>query len=64
MSRQEFLDEVQQKIVADRVVDPRETTRNVLSVIASYIGAGEMEKVMLSFPQDMRSLFPALAPAA
>jgi uncharacterized protein (DUF2267 family) len=64
MSRQEFLDTIQESIVADRVIDPRETTRNVLSVVAGYIGSGEMEKVMHSFPQDMQSLFPALAHAA
>lgn len=58
MSRQEFLDTIQENIVADRVIDPRETTRNVLSVVAGYIGAGEMEKIMHSFPQDMQSLFP------
>jgi uncharacterized protein (DUF2267 family) len=63
MSRDEFLAAVQEKIVADRVIDPVETTQNVLSVVASYVGAGEMEKVMHSFPHDMQSLFPAPAEA-
>src|SRR5437763_8923030 len=31
-----------------------------LSVIASYIGAGEMDKVKHSFPRDMQNLFPRL----
>jgi uncharacterized protein (DUF2267 family) len=64
MSRQEFLDAIREKIVADRVIDPLETTQAVLSVAAGYIGAGEMEKVLHSFPHDMQSLFPALASAA
>ena len=37
---------------------------NVLAVIASHIGAGEMTKAMGSFPRDMQPLFPALASAA
>jgi uncharacterized protein (DUF2267 family) len=64
MSRQEFLDSVQGKIVADRVIDPAETVQNVLAVVASHTGDGELEKVMHSFPRDMQSLFPALASAA
>jgi uncharacterized protein (DUF2267 family) len=64
MSRQEFLNTVQQKIVAGRVIDPLETARTVLSIVASYVGVGEMTKLMHSFPHDMQSLFPALASAA
>jgi uncharacterized protein (DUF2267 family) len=64
MSRQEFLDAVQEKIVAGRVIDPVETVQSVLSVVASHIGAGEVGKLMHSFPHDMQSLFPALASAA
>src|SRR5205814_10234829 len=33
-------------------------------VAGRYTGAGEMHKVMHSLPQDMQSLFPALAAAA
>ena len=51
-------------MVAGRVIDPLETAQCVLSVMATYIGAGEMTKVMHSFPHDMQSLFTALAPAA
>jgi uncharacterized protein (DUF2267 family) len=64
MSRQEFLDAIQEKIVARRVVDPLATAQSVLSVAARYVGVGEMTKVMHSFPNDMQSLFPALATAA
>src|SRR5215217_2299826 len=52
MSLEEFLMVVQSKIVADRVIDPVETVQNVLGVIASHTGHGELEKVMLSFPKD------------
>jgi uncharacterized protein (DUF2267 family) len=44
MSRQEFVDAVQQKIVAGCVIDPLETAQSVLSVVGSYVGAGEMTK--------------------
>src|SRR5919109_60703 len=64
MSRQEFLDAVRAKIVADRVIDPAETVQNVLAVIASHVGDGELQKVMHSFPHDIQSLFPAIASAA
>ena len=64
MSREEFLAEVQAKIVADRVIDPVETVRNVLTVIASHTGNGELEKIMLALPKDMQSLSPVLASAA
>jgi len=64
MSRGEFLEAIREKIVAGRVIDPVETTQGVLAVVSSYTGAGEMHKVMHSFPQDMQSLFPALASAA
>jgi uncharacterized protein (DUF2267 family) len=55
---------VQEKIVAGRVIDPLETVQSVLSVVASYVGAGETTKVMHSFRHDMQSFFPALASAA
>src|SRR5205823_14920376 len=64
LSRQQFLDAIQEKIVVDRVIDPLETVQAVLGVAAIYIGGGEMEKVKHSFPSDMQSLFPALASAA
>jgi uncharacterized protein (DUF2267 family) len=64
MSREEFLAEVQAKIIADRVIDPPDTVQNVLGVIASHIGNGELVKVILALPKDMQSLSPALAPAA
>ena len=60
----EFLAVVQSRIVADRVIDPVETVRNVLAIVANHIGDGEMQKVMDAFPREMQSLFPALASVA
>jgi hypothetical protein len=34
LSRQQFLDSIREKIVADRVIDPLETTQAVISVVA------------------------------
>ncbi len=59
MSRQRFLAAIQEKIVASRVIDPPETTRDVLSVVANYIGPDEIENGVHSFPQNMQPLFPA-----
>jgi uncharacterized protein (DUF2267 family) len=64
MPREEFLAEVQAKIIADRVIDPVETVQNVLVVVANHVGNGELEKVMQALPKDMQSLFPAPASAA
>jgi uncharacterized protein (DUF2267 family) len=64
MSREEFLDAIPEKIVADRVIDPLETTQAVLFIVSRNIGGGEMEKVKHSFPQDMQPLFPEVAKAA
>jgi uncharacterized protein (DUF2267 family) len=64
MSLRGFLEAIQRKIITDRTIDPIETTQAVLSVIANYVGYGEMEKVKRSFPRDMQNLFPELASAA
>jgi uncharacterized protein (DUF2267 family) len=64
LSLRDFLDAILQKIVADRQIDPVETTQAVLAVVGSHVGMGEMEKVKHSFPRDMQNLFPAMAEAA
>ena len=64
MTLRQFLDAVQDAIVAERIFDPIDVTQDVLSVVAGYIGGGEMEKVKQSFPSDMQNLFPQLASAA
>ena len=53
----------QEKIVPDAVIDPVEVIQDVLLVVASYIGVGEMEKFRPNFAEDMQPLFPALAAA-
>ena len=64
LTLRQFLDAVQTKIVAERMFDPIDVTQHVLSVIAIYVGGGEMEKVKRSLPSDMQNLFPQLASAA
>jgi uncharacterized protein (DUF2267 family) len=64
LTLREFLEAIQEKIVAERVFDPVDVTRDVLNIIGIYVGGGEMEKVKQSFPRDMQNLFPALAEAA
>ncbi len=59
MSRQRFLAAIQEKIVAGRVIEPPKTTRDVLSVVANYIGPDEIENGVHNFPQNMQPLFPA-----
>ena len=61
MAPEEFLTVVQSRIIADRVIDPVESVRNVFTVVANHIGEGEMHKIMDAFPRDMQALFPALA---
>jgi uncharacterized protein (DUF2267 family) len=63
MSREEFLEVVQSKIIADRVIDAAERVQNVFRVIAGHVGDGELEKVMHTLPKDVQSLFPAIASA-
>ena len=58
MSRAEFLESVQQKIVSDQVIDPLRITHAVFAVIMSFIGIGEMDKIKHCFPKDMQTLFP------
>jgi hypothetical protein len=48
MSRQEFLDAVNQKIISSQVIDPARITQSVLAVIASYVAPGEIEKLKSS----------------
>jgi len=55
---------IREKIVADHVIDPLETTQAVLSAVSNYSGGGEMHKVKHGFPQDMQPLFPEFAEAA
>jgi len=63
MSREQFLEAVQKKIVADRIVGSSGEHSNHTSLAPGHVGSGEMKKVMHSFLHDMQSLFPAFAAA-
>jgi uncharacterized protein (DUF2267 family) len=63
MSREEFLQIVSEKIVADQVIDPLRITQAVFAVIVSHVGLGEMEKIKHCFPKDMQTLWPGWAEA-
>ena len=58
MSREQFLDAVKEKIVTDQAIDPLRITQSVLSVVMSYVGVGEMEKIKHCFPKDLQTLWP------
>lgn len=61
LSRQEFLDRVSERIVTGRLVDPLEAARQVFALLERFLGCGELEKVGLVLPAELRSLFPAQA---
>ena len=57
LSRQEFLDRVGSKIVANRSVDVLSVTRQVLGAMDVLLGEGEIEKLALVLPKEFQSLF-------
>ena len=59
MSRDEFLQAVQEKIVMEGVADPIRFTEGVLAAAATYVSGGEMEKIRQIMPKDMQVLWPA-----
>lgn len=61
LSQQEFLDRIAEKIVTGRIVDPLEAVRQVFSLLERFMGHGELEKVGLVLPAELRSLFPERA---
>jgi uncharacterized protein (DUF2267 family) len=58
LSRREFLDRVDSKIVANRSVDVLAVTRQVLGVMAELLSEGEMDKLALVLPKEFQNLFP------
>ena len=58
MSREEFLQAVNEKIVTDHPVDPLRITQSVFAVIMSHVGLSEMEKIKHCFPKVMQTLWP------
>lgn len=59
LSREEFLERVSEKIVGGRNTDPLEVARQVFALLERFLGAGELEKIGLVLPAELRSLFPA-----
>jgi uncharacterized protein (DUF2267 family) len=58
LSQREFLDRVTEKIVTGRITDPLETTRQVFLLLERFLGAGELDKISLVLPAELRSLLP------
>lgn len=57
LSRQEFLDRVGSKIVANRSVDVLSVTRQVFGAMDVLLGEGEIEKLALVLPKEFQGLF-------
>ena len=58
LSQQEFLERISGKIVSARIVDPVETARQVFSLLERFLGYGELEKIGMVLPAELRSLLP------
>ena len=58
MSREEFLQAIEDKVVTNHAVDPLRITQIVFSVVMSHVGIGEMEKIKHCFPKETQSLWP------
>jgi uncharacterized protein (DUF2267 family) len=58
LSRQEFLDRIAEKIVSNRLVDPVDAANQVFALLERFMGCGELEKIGLVLPLELRSLFP------
>lgn len=61
LSKQEFLDRIAEKIVTARAVDPLETAHQVFALLERFLGSGELEKIGLVLPAELRELLPAPA---
>jgi uncharacterized protein (DUF2267 family) len=57
-SLDEFLDRVQQELRYTRPVDSKEAVRSVFKVLSHYIDPGEVRKVRLALPEQVRELWP------
>jgi uncharacterized protein (DUF2267 family) len=58
LSRQEFLDRISEKILSERLADPVEAASQVFALLERFLGCGELEKIGLVLPMELRSLFP------
>jgi uncharacterized protein (DUF2267 family) len=58
LSREEFLNRISENIVSGRTTDPLEVTRQVFALLERFLGYGELKKIGLVLPAELRSLFP------
>jgi uncharacterized protein (DUF2267 family) len=64
LSREEFLQAVEEKIVTKGVVDPVRMTKGVLSVLGSYLSPGELDNVKQILPKELQTFGPGTQRAA
>jgi uncharacterized protein (DUF2267 family) len=57
MSREEFLQAVEEKIVTRGVVDPVRMTPDVLYVLGSYVSPGEFDNVKQILPKELQAFW-------
>jgi uncharacterized protein (DUF2267 family) len=57
-SLDEFLDSVQQELRYTRPIDSKAAVRSVFKVLSHYIDPGEVRKVRLALPGEVRELWP------
>ena len=58
MSRQQFLEAVEEKIVTDRFLDPVRMTHDVFALLQNYISPGEVDNVKQILPKELQTLLP------
>lgn len=59
---EQFLEDVEQHLVGQKPVEMAEAVRAVFGVLSRHISPGEVEKIRLSLPEDIRRrLWPAQA---
>lgn len=63
MSRDEFLEMIQARIVSEGFMEPVRITQSVLGVLGTFISRGEMEKVKHCLPKDLQLLWQEPATA-
>ncbi len=61
LSRQEFIERINEKIQSQRLADPVEAASQVFALLERFLGSGELERIGLVLPVELRSLFPESA---
>jgi uncharacterized protein (DUF2267 family) len=57
--REEFIAEVRRWLSSVRPIDPEAATRTVFAVLSRHIPRGQILKVQMSLPQDLRAVWQA-----